>query len=213
MTIAAASGPAGMFQFEDMPLWNDDYSEEYEGAWYYDAVYALQGMGVVEGSDGYYYPNTNVNRAEMGVMLYRLYEYIDNPMGDEWDEFSNTYYTVWYPSSEYEYSSLGTCSSALDVSYDYLWGIDCYDANDSMEDVIAEMGDQFNDTGTRRESRETFTLNGFDATRVVVTTLDIPSWYYEVIFVEDSDGAFYTISNGAIPNPDFEFFYRSFQLN
>lgn len=55
------------------------FSDVSESDWYYEAVESLAGLGIIEGyEDGTYKPSSNVNRAEIAVMLNRLTDAIRN---------------------------------------------------------------------------------------------------------------------------------------
>ena len=87
-----ASGPR--YFFNDVP--GMDENGETETTWFTKAVGSLAHMGITTGySDGTFRPSNNVNRAELAVFLYRLYNYIDNPKHDQtWSEYSNEDYSV-----------------------------------------------------------------------------------------------------------------------
>jgi len=112
----------------------------------------------------------------------------------EYKEFPSTDGSVWVgfrPSS---------------VREDYIWGVNIYD-NKTVEQVIKEQGQQFND---RKESRKNLTLNGNPALLVTVTTNQYPDWISKTIIVE-KNGKVYAISNGAVEIPEFDSFYKSFK--
>jgi hypothetical protein len=78
----------------------------------------------------------------------------------------------------------------------------------SVEQLIAETGDQFRD---RKEVRESILLNGRPALRVIVTTASIPGWISEDIFITHGDKII-EISNGAISHSSFPQFASSFRI-
>jgi hypothetical protein len=92
----------------------------------------------------------------------------------------------------------------------FVWGVLLFPSDSVLlEDLISDMGKQF--SAFRRERRESFELNGAPALRVVVTSTTVPNWKHEQVFV-NTDSIIYVISNGAVPNADFELFYNSFLL-
>ena len=205
--FSASAVMASVDEFDDVP-WNDGTS------WYYEAVYALQSFGVVEGyDDGNFYPGNDVNRAELSVMLYRLYGYLQNPTGDEWARYSNDYYSAWYPvvDTTYPYSELDSCGlSVNNGGGGDLFRIDCFDTEetsiaDQIDDELDQMGDESGYT------TEDIVVNDFDATHVVITNMEYPTLYRELIYVEDVN-TLYAIESYT-RNVDFDEFYRSFHLN
>lgn len=201
-TTALASGPLQPFS---------DVGGE---VWYETPVELLWDMGIVDGySNGTYRPENNVNRAEMAQMIYNLYEEILMPEGDEWAFFTNDYYSVWYPSDQ-SYSG-GTfsdeCGSGLQGEGDFKWMTLCYSLEDTtIEDVLVPYVEEDNDEQVG-ETRETFTLNGEEATRVTISNVSSGQLYeYTLVFVEDSE-KLYVLSGGS--DPSFETYVRSFTLN
>ncbi len=132
----------------------------------------------------------------------------------DWQAYDNTAdgYSVKYPT---DWKTVVVSDSIagfapITMALDYQWAILVFDASQkTKEDIIREMGSQF--AASRSESRENITLGNVAATKVVVTTATIPSWYSESIFIEKNNKT-YQISNGAINSDLFEPFYRSFQL-
>ncbi|MFA6528031.1 MAG: S-layer homology domain-containing protein [Candidatus Gracilibacteria bacterium] len=199
-TISIAFASGGFIQH---------FSDVVEGDWYAESVSKLYDMDVIEGySDGTYLPGANVNRAEMAVTLDRFYDYIQYPSGEDWVSYENDYYSVMLPHGAY--NSSADCSVADDLEIDGGFNVTCYSAVDhSIEDLIASMGDQFEDS--RREVRSVIEVNGQDATLVSVTTLDYRTWEYNAVFVEDGT-SIYMISDAALNMyDDFEYFYSTFK--
>ncbi len=97
----------------------------------------------------------------------------------------------------------------LNIQEDYQWGIVIYDSSDTTVDaVIRSMGSQWND---RAETRENILLNGINATKATITTAQVDGWQ-SVIIVFEYNSKIYSISNGAIVDPDYETFYKSFKF-
>lgn len=92
-----------------------------------------------------------------------------------------------------------------DMFTDYLWGIDYSHDPSEMEDLIADIGDQFED---REEVRETIYIGEYEATKVTVTTGQYEDWEAVYVFVE-RNGDLYYLNNGAIPDERFVDFYES----
>lgn len=92
------------------------------------------------------------------------------------------------------------------VKEDYLWVVNVYD-NKTVEQVIEEQGQQFND---RKENRKNIIVNGNSALLVTVTTNQIPDWISKTVIVE-KNGKIYAIGNGAIEITEFDSFYNSFK--
>jgi len=197
-SIAFASGGQYFLDVED-------------GNWYTEAVHRLYQMGVVEGySDGNFLPGEDVNRAEVVSMFDRFYDYLQYPSGEDWVEYSNDYYSVMLPHGAY---SSTDCSVSDDLGLDVGFSVTCYSSADySVSDLIATMGDQFEDN--RREVRKNIQINGQDALWVSVTTTDYRTWEYNAVFLEDdADGMIYMISDAALNfADDFEYFYSTFKL-
>lgn len=80
---------------------------------------------------------------------------------------------------------------------------------DTITQEISKMGSEYK-TG-RSEVIENITLNGKQAVRVTVRSLEKPEWKHEQVFVR-AYGKIYEITNGGIDNNDFELFYSSFRL-
>jgi hypothetical protein len=63
------------FALSPIPAFDDINGDE----WYADPVYFLQERGIIEGYDDYTFRADNtVNRAEMAVMMERMYEHLDS---------------------------------------------------------------------------------------------------------------------------------------
>lgn len=79
----------------------------------------------------------------------------------------------------------------------------------TIDDEIAKMGSEFK-TG-RSIVTENIVINDVPALKVTARTLEKPEWKHEQIFIR-AYGKIYEITNGGIPNNDFELFYSSFRL-
>jgi len=217
--IVQASGP-GAFPspFKDFQYYAEVGEDIGLIPWYGDAAVRLFNMGIVKGyEDGTFKGNNSVNRAELAVMLDRLYNKIMAPETPEWGVYSNDYFSVWYPKiagTEYMTSdgNGNNCNSFLDIKTDTMYPVTCYDATKvNVDNLIDGIGSQFREGDKRSESRSTFMLNGREATLTTVTTLDHPDWYSQSVFVQNGN-IIYGLSNGAIRDPNFELFYRSFKV-
>ncbi len=80
---------------------------------------------------------------------------------------------------------------------------------ETLNEEIAKMGSEFK-TG-RSIVTENIALNDLPAIKVTARTLEKPDWKHEQIFIR-AYGKIYKITNGGIPNNDFELFYSSFRL-
>ena len=90
-----------------------------------------------------------------------------------------------------------------------VWGINAYDESSSnLENLISISGNQFND---RKEARQDITINGIPAKLVTVTTGEIKDWIRKAVYIERL-GKIYEIGNGAVDQPEFELFYKSFKF-
>lgn len=66
------------------PVYYDPFIDITEGAWYADAVKALQYAEIIEGyNDNTFRPSNNVSRAELAVMLNRLMDKLDTAISYE----------------------------------------------------------------------------------------------------------------------------------
>ena len=209
VTITAfASGP--MYFFDDVP--GMDEAGETESTWFTGAVYTLTSMGIIEGyDDGTYKPYNNVNRAEIAVLLDRLYNYIENHKYDQtWSEYSNDYYTVQGPSGdkngvgvlgEWTYDDDDDCSSLLSGYGDGEWFIFCYDTSETSIDTIIE-----DYTDSRYYSIQEINLNGYDATELKIF---YNSTSASVQILVEIDETIFNIMG--YDNQAFEYFYHSFE--
>jgi len=203
VSIAFASGPIQYF------------SDVNDGDWYYDSVSELAGIGVLEGySDGTYQPSNSVNRAEIAVILDRFYDYINYPSGEDWVSYENDYYSIMLPHGEFYAGELisPVCDASDDLGIDTGFSVTCANVDNAVEELIADMGDQFGTT--RREVRKDIQVNGYDALLVTVTTTEYRSWEHNAVFIiDETDGMTYMISDAALNMyDDFEYFYSTFNL-
>ena len=106
--------------------------------------------------------------------------------------------------------SFGQTKNIGSNGYDGEWFVFIYNQSQkTVEALIKDMGDQFGEQ--RREKRENIIVNGLPALKVTVTTITIPDWIYQSVFIEQA-GKIYVISNGAVANDLFDEFYNSFKI-
>ena len=90
----------------------------------------------------------------------------------------------------------------------YQWYIATFD-RDQLGNKIAEMGDQFED---RQATWEIIQVNeDLPGILVTVTTNQVENWALQALFVQTEEKLF-MIENGAVPDENFETFYKSFEL-
>lgn len=183
-------------------------------AWYRIPAFKMNSLGVIQGyPDKSFRPTQNVNRAEIAGMLFSLHNAILNPAGlGEWSEYKDRKkgFTIAHPKGTEAVAFDGGVGIRPLGGKDFFWGLLYFDKTDGKtEELISDMGKQFKNK--RRERRENILLNGIQALRVIVTTTSIPNWKHEQVFIEKGT-TLYVVSNGAIPNSDFELFYQSFMF-
>jgi hypothetical protein len=216
--LAFASGP--MHFFDDV--------ESGSGVWFEEAVYDMMYKGVFEAKDNFN-PNGLVNRAEMAVMLDRLYDAIVDPKGSywEWETYDNDYYSVAYPnkyllglrdgSGELEfyakYNDSGfeddDCSSDLSGVGDYTWNIWCedLDGGETVMDVIDDFTSSWDD---RNISIEEVDFNGGSAYKVVMVSEE--GYWGEYVFMADEERSYRFYGASRPYDADFERYWMSFML-
>ncbi|MBU1203434.1 hypothetical protein KKH39_05320 [Patescibacteria group bacterium] len=131
-----------------------------------------------------------------------------------WQTYTNNQYnfSIEYPDdwTVADVDSIGPSLtvgfSPKDLTGDFQWGINIYNKNEkTVEELIADVGDQFLD---RQESRQNIVIGGINAIKATITTDQYDNWNAEYIVFEN--GAYiFTISNGAIPDDNYEQFYNS----
>lgn len=90
-----------------------------------------------------------------------------------------------------------------------VWAINAYDkSNSSLENLISIPGSQFKD---RQEARQDITIDGIPAKLVTLTTKEFNDWIHKGVYFE-KNGKIYEITNGAVDQPEFELFYKSFKF-
>ena len=140
--------------------------------------------------------------------------YIQNSPTKDWNTFINTEksFSIKYPN-DWRVRDDGFGFILLrppHIKEDYIWAISSFKTNEkSIEELIADIGDQFE--LNRAEKREAVQIGKLPATKVTVTTSEVPGWQAENIFIE-TNGMIYQLSNGAVPDEKFETFYKSFNL-
>lgn len=213
---ALASGSDGKDTFSDVPYTLEGLVRE-DLSWFASAVMNMAHFGIITGyEDKTFRPYNTVSRAEVATLLNRFYERFIDTGHKDWERFTNERYSVWSPvlsNAEREQDS-DACSSYIGGIADRAYPVFCETGGiKGMEFAISKIGSQFSDDDSRRESRWEFMLNGQKALRVVVTAFDYPEWYAESVFVLNEDsGDFYQMSNGAVKDPNFEYFYQSFKI-
>jgi len=117
---------------------------------------------------------------------------------DDWKQFTDSGSLVqmkYPPNWKFKELNLGFTVGPKEIAEDYLWGVNYYSTQDqSLTNLMDDIGDQFED---RKQTSESFSLNGYPATRVTTTTPSIPDWHSEIIIVEYGQSLI-TVSNGAI---------------
>jgi len=135
----------------------------------------------------------------------------------DWQSYINTDhgYSILYPKNWRKIDFTGEITGfgvgPEDMSEDILWGMNIYSNSDnSVEDIINKIGDQFGDSRTvAREDIDFY--NGLHAIKVIVTTSLLDEWYSETVIVENGE-LIYVFSNGAEKNSEFRIFYESFRF-
>lgn len=194
------------------------FSDVPEDVWYEEAVYDLAEKGIIQGyDDGTFRPGNDINRAEAAVIMDRMYDYLMDPYGEEWEVYENEYYAVWYPSEFAD--GLVTASNDCGVHYGFEsdgvppspnWSVRCYDLSTDTDDLLDELAPEEGETTL---FEETFGINGREADHFVQMTLDDSGevTYQEGVFIE-GETYLYMIINSRENDPDFEKFYQSFTL-
>ncbi len=199
LSIVLASGAVEVF---------DDVSYD---DWYGESVYSLYRMGVVEGVDGSYMPDSDVNRAEMAIMLDRLYDYMLYPQGTDWEVIEvEDEYTVWYP--EDMWTPIDDCNSGLMGEGDFIWSITCKDSGDTAVGDYIDAYYSNVDDDEKSETAQELTINGHAATLYTVDVMGSPASGSQVVIIEDGASDTYYVLSGPANDLAFEYFYRSFRL-
>lgn len=194
-----------------------DFIDVVPGIWYEKSVAELNQKKIMQGyDDKTYRPTKNVNRAELAETLSKTLSFISHPTGVErWKKYINKEFSfiVNYPSG---WKSIKIAPHAVGFRPLWMsknsvqWAVIAKDNEfNALENLIAEMGSGYADS--RAETRHQIKLNGKDATHVIVTTTEKPTWRYEQIFVPHFN-KLYVVTNGAIENKDFELFWRSLKF-
>lgn len=130
-----------------------------------------------------------------------------------WEKYINTAlgFSIKYPSS---WRLVGTEKSTEMVGFgpasieeDVQWAINVY-TNKTVDQLIADMGKQFDDRKVKQEQIE---IGSISATKVTVTTPSAETWVSEQILI-NKNNKIIDISNGAIVDANFEDFYNSFEF-
>lgn len=186
-------------------------------SWYGKAVLSLKQKEIVQGyPDQTFRPSNAVRRSELAVIIEKTLQYIQNPEGNSpWKIYKNEkfFYEIAYPSKW-----------QVKAFFDYLVGFQppwmtdnnvqwavtvLQNVDDISQKEIDKMGAEFPDT--RSVLRQNIDLNGNQALAVTVVTSKDPTFFHKQIFILRGSG-YYIITNGAIPNSDFELFWQSFKF-
>lgn len=206
--LAYASGPGVFGFFDDIEPGGEE--------WYNAAAYSMKAMNVVEGIDGNFAAGQLVDRAQMVTMLDRFKDNLAAPKGSEWDEYSNSYYSILYPSNwvmgdwgpatfgNIGYGDISACNSAQAGIGDFSMGVSCFSSTDtSINDRIDTI------SGSNVVSTEEFIQDGLAATRLITVT---SSGFYSQTVLLEGGGMIYEIWGSYTPfDSAFERFVRSFQ--
>ncbi len=132
-----------------------------------------------------------------------------------WSTFRNSRdrYAVDYPADWQIYTGETVIGfSPPEMFSDYQWGIQVYDLDEfTINELVNDVGAQF--MPNRDEIRNEITVGELEGIQVTITTSEIEDWFYQNIFLRSPvRNKLYRLSNGAIPTPDFQTFYESFEL-
>lgn len=132
-------------------------------------------------------------------------------------DYSNAY-SIKYPNGwgkvDFNFNLGGIAvgpGEVIEGKWDTKWSVNIYDnSTTTIEEMISDIGSQFED---RNEKRENVVISSggenIKAVKVTVTTSEVSDWYSETVIFEHF-GRIVSISNGAIKDSNFEFFYKSF---
>lgn len=124
---------------------------------------------------------------------------------NEIDSYTDNWVYEGYESPSADFSvGFGPLSSK---SGGYIWSVNVYSSK-TLEQIINEMGQQFKD---RKETRENILIDNQSAVLVTVTTNEVENWVHKEIYIKQGN-KIYAIGNGAIDEPEFEQFYKSFKF-
>lgn len=79
----------------------------------------------------------------------------------------------------------------------------------TLDYLIDDMGKGFPET--RSVTKQTFEFLSIPVHHVIVTATEKPDWRHEQIFI-NRKGKIFIVTNGAIPDDDFELFWRSLKF-
>jgi len=144
------------------------------------------------------------------------FKFTDDPTTG-WQTYKNEQYgfEVKYPKETsrflnkewiYRENDIGV-TFTVEGFIDDVWGIGVI-TKDGIEKSIGQDGNQFKD---RKEKRENIIVDGRQAMMVTITTNQYEGWVSKTIFILDGD-KYYRIGNGAVEDPNFELFYKSFHI-
>ncbi|PJC36875.1 hypothetical protein CO046_03510 [Candidatus Peregrinibacteria bacterium CG_4_9_14_0_2_um_filter_53_11] len=184
--------------------------------WFAPAVSSVQEKGLMQGfPDQTFRPDLPVNRAQLAAVLDKTLGYLNHPQGAEaWKRHLNRTFAfqVGYPSQWRAIRFFDYLSGFQPPSMEgnnVQWAVIVLDDEPTtLEEQIDKMGA---DLKSKTVMRERLIINDHDALKVTVRTLDNPNWEHVQLFFQ-AYGKLYIVTNGAIPDKDFDLFYQSFEI-
>ena len=179
--------------------------------------------GLCPGSSLYFVKGSSIisitaclNDRSIGDQILSTFKFTDDPTTG-WQTYKNEQYgfEVKYPKETsrflnkewiYRENDIGV-TFTVEGFIDDVWGIGVI-TKDGIEKSIGQDGNQFKD---RKEKRENIIVDGRQAMMVTITTNQYEGWVSKTIFILDGD-KYYRIGNGAVEDPNFELFYKSFHI-
>jgi len=205
ISTTALAGPFPQDTFKDLE--NPDFLGHNLDNWFSGAAQFWKNRNIIKGIEGNFEPDKNVQRAEIVVILKRFNDYLQNPMGEEWDVLKNDFYSVQYPTNAPESrgaTKIDDCETGMMGFGDYIWWIKCMDSN---EKTALETIQEKNTEGLS-QSIETFLLNGYKAHEV--TEISETGHVYRYVFVDGGEKFYKITGTNNLVDPSFERFYKSF---
>lgn len=186
-------------------------------SWYAEAVSSLKQKEIIQGyPDQTFRPASNIRRSELTVVIEKTLQYIQNPEGNApWKMYKNEkfFYEIAYPqkwqAKEFFDYLIGFQPPWM-TDNNVQWAVMVLQNLDNiLQKEIDKMGAEFSDT--RSVIKQNIDLNGNQALVVTVVTPEDPTFFHKQVFILRNNG-YYIITNGAIPNSNFELFWQSFKL-
>ena len=212
-SIVSASGPGTLEIFDDLKKPNTEY--EYVDNWYSEAAHFFKNINVIQGINGNFVANENVNRAQLAVILKRYDDYLTNPMGIEWEEYKNSHYSVNYPKNALftlnNTVKMDECDSGLMGLGDNRLYVECSNSEEKSVEALLDSLMQIKASTSYQE----FMLNGHKAWKV--TQIDLGGEKgdnieaSEIVIVENEDKIYQLGYGKSLNDIGFENFYRSFK--